>query len=384
VHQALQLASVELEASVTTPASAATAAPTAAKAGVVESDGSLYTTSGSWPAIAHLAQPTVTWAGHPGGGAWEAAADGGVFSRGSAPFYGSTGGRRLAEPIVGMASTPSGHGYWMVAADGGVFSYGDAHFYGSTGGRQLARPIVAVAPTPTGHGYWLVASDGGVFSYGDAHFYGSTGSTRLAQPIVGMASAPTGRGYWLAAADGGVFAFGAAGYAGSTPAAGTTEIAADSDGYDEVQSDGVVSEFRPGQRAVRTAIRIPASELQSTRQAAVAAKVVTVAMSEVGRPYVYGASGPSSFDCSGLTQYAYAQAGVNLPRTAAQQFAATPHVTAANLRPGDLVFFYPGITHVGVYLGNGLMVDAPHAGAEVRVESMQWFGPLMGASAPAQ
>ncbi|MDQ1502031.1 MAG: hypothetical protein QOI86_5371 [Actinomycetota bacterium] len=146
------------------------------------------------------------------------AADGGVFAYGRTPFFGSTGSIKLARPIVGMASAPTGQGYWLVASDGGVFAFGAAGFLGSTGAIKLARPIVGMAATPTGLGYWLVASDGGVFAFGDAAFLGSTGAIKLAQPIVGMAATPTGKGYWLVARDGGVFAFGDAAFAGSTGA----------------------------------------------------------------------------------------------------------------------------------------------------------------------
>jgi ribosomal protein L24E len=72
-----------------------------------------------------------------------------------------------------MAATPTGKGYWFVAADGGVFTFGDAPFYGSMGGKPLNKPIVGMAATPTGKGYWFVAADGGVFTFGDAPFYGS-------------------------------------------------------------------------------------------------------------------------------------------------------------------------------------------------------------------
>jgi len=75
-----------------------------------------------------------------------------------------------------------------VAADGGIFSYGDAPFYGSAGAIRLNQPVVGMAATPTGGGYWLVAADGGIFSYGDAPFHGSTGGLVLNKPIVGMAS----------------------------------------------------------------------------------------------------------------------------------------------------------------------------------------------------
>ena len=148
----------------------------------------------------------------------EVARDGGVFTFGGAPYYGSMGGKVLNRPIVGMAPTPDGRGYWLVASDGGIFAFGDAGFYGSTGAMALQAPIVGMAPTPDGRGYWLVAADGGIFAFGDAPYYGSMGGKVLNRPIVGMAPAPDGRGYWLVAADGGIFAFGDAGFYGSTGA----------------------------------------------------------------------------------------------------------------------------------------------------------------------
>jgi hypothetical protein len=145
-----------------------------------------------------------------------AAADGGVFAFGASSFHGSAARLRLRSPVVGMASTPSGHGYWLVAADGGVFAYGDARFFGSAGGLRLAARIVGLTPTPSGGGYWLVGADGGVFAYGDARFFGSPASLRLASPVVGIAATGSGSGYWLAGRDGGVFAYGDAGYFGNS------------------------------------------------------------------------------------------------------------------------------------------------------------------------
>ena len=110
-------------------------------------------------------------AGHPGGGYYEVAGDGGIFAWG-APFHGSTGGMHLNKPIVGMAAVPNGTGYWEVASDGGVFSFGGARFHGSTGALHLNAPVVGMTATPDGGGYWMVASDGGIFSFGDAHYYG--------------------------------------------------------------------------------------------------------------------------------------------------------------------------------------------------------------------
>ena len=179
-------------------------------------------TTARWAASPSTSRSSGMAATGDGGGYWEDATDGGIFSFGDAHFYGSMGGRPLNQPMVGMAATPDGAGYWEVAADGGIFSFGDAHFYGSMGGRPLNQPIVAMAPTPDGAGYWLVAADGGIFAFGDARFYGSTGSLDLGP--AGGGHGPHGRraGYWLVAADGGVFTFGDATFDGSaagTPAA---------------------------------------------------------------------------------------------------------------------------------------------------------------------
>jgi len=120
-----------------------------------------------------IAQPAIATPG----GYTDSAAQPVAF--GDAGFFGSMGGQTLAQPVVAMAPTPSGHGYWLVASDGGVFAFGDAGFFGSMGGRILSQPIVGIAVTPSGRGYWLVASDGGVFAFGDARFYGSMGGRIL-------------------------------------------------------------------------------------------------------------------------------------------------------------------------------------------------------------
>ncbi len=193
--------------------------------------------------------PLVGAAAAPGGGYWEVAADGGIFSFGGAAFHGSMGGIALNAPIVGMAATPDGGGYWEVAADGGIFSFGDAAFHGSMGGIALNAPIVGMAATPDGGGYWEVAADGGIFSFGDAAFHGSMGGIALNAPIVGMAATPDGGGYWEVAADGGIFSFGDAAFHGSmggialnAPIVGMA--AASGGGYWEVAADGGVFSFR--------------------------------------------------------------------------------------------------------------------------------------------
>jgi cell wall-associated NlpC family hydrolase len=102
------------------------------------------------------------------------------------------------------------------------------------------------------------------------------------------------------------------------------------------------------------------------RQAQVA---VDAALSQIGKPYSYGASGPDSYDCSGLTMWAWAQAGVSLPHNSGAQYAATTRVDRSDWEPGDLLFFGSPIHHVGMYIGNGQMVEAPYTGRSVRVVS---------------
>jgi len=94
---------------------------------------------------------------------------------------------------------------------------------------------------------------------------------------------------------------------------------------------------------------------------------VQTALAQVGKPYVYGAAGPDSFDCSGLTMYAYAAAGISLPHYTGAQFGVGRHVAQSDLQPGDLVFFGPNLGHMGMYIGNGQLVHAPHSGDVVKV-----------------
>ncbi|MGW9029521.1 NlpC/P60 family protein [Streptomyces sp. NPDC055722] len=106
-----------------------------------------------------------------------------------------------------------------------------------------------------------------------------------------------------------------------------------------------------------------------------AGSAFSAAQSQIGKPYVYGASGPNAYDCSGLTSWAYAQAGVAIPRTSeAQANAGTRIYSASDLRVGDLVFFFNDLHHVGLYAGNGQILHAPRSGTVVRYESMNTIG----------
>jgi cell wall-associated NlpC family hydrolase len=103
-------------------------------------------------------------------------------------------------------------------------------------------------------------------------------------------------------------------------------------------------------------------------------KAIAFARAQVGKPYVWGATGPDSYDCSGLTQAAWKAAGVSLPRTTWDQVDAGTTVPLSDIKPGDLVFFYDDISHVGLYIGNGMMIHAPKPGAYVREESIYYDG----------
>jgi hypothetical protein len=195
-----------------------------------------------------LNQPVVGMAWSPTGkGYWVVARDGGIFTFGDAAFYGSTGDKKLNAPILGMEATPSGKGYWLVASDGGIFTFGDAAFYGSTGDKKLNAPVVGLGTASTGKGYWLVARDGGIFTFGDATFHGSTGSLKLNEPVFDLASTSTDGGYWLVARDGGVFTFGDATFHGSSAARVASAIGLDATatdkGYWVARADGDVANF---------------------------------------------------------------------------------------------------------------------------------------------
>ncbi|MEW2549170.1 NlpC/P60 family protein [Streptomyces sp. NPDC047002] len=122
------------------------------------------------------------------------------------------------------------------------------------------------------------------------------------------------------------------------------------------------------QRADRSSSRVDLGNAVPASQRAAAA--FAAAQTRIGDPYVYGATGPSSFDCSGLMMWSYAQAGVSIPRTSQAQGAAGPHLSRDQLQVGDLVIFFGDASHVGMYAGNGQVLHAPHPGASVRYEAM--------------
>jgi cell wall-associated NlpC family hydrolase len=129
-------------------------------------------------------------------------------------------------------------------------------------------------------------------------------------------------------------------------------------------------------RASRSDRSEPAPSGPIVADSAAAQTAVDTAMAQRGKPYVWAAAGPGSFDCSGLVLFAYKAAGISLPHSSLQQSRMGSAVSRADLRPGDLVFFYSPVSHVGIYIGNGQMVHAPTSGDVVKVASIDAVGAI--------
>lgn len=127
----------------------------------------------------------------------------------------------------------------------------------------------------------------------------------------------------------------------------------------------------------RDSERLPVDVPASGRAGA----AIQYAMAQVGKSYVYGAAGPDAFDCSGLTMMAYRAAGISLPHSSSAQFSSGTRIAESALQPGDLVFYYSPISHVGIYLGNGMIVDAANPSTDVRVAPLHSM-PYVGAVRP--
>ena len=148
---------------------------------------------------------------------------------------------------------------------------------------------------------------------------------------------------------------------------------------------GAVLDYDHSPAYVSSVLVLATALEEDPRLGAVPAGALQFAAAQIGVPYRWGGTGTGGFDCSGLVQAAYRAAGVALPRVAQNQYQAGPRLAdGASVRPGDLVFFggsVDGIDHVGIYVGAGEMVDAPHTGADVRVEGASWPD-LIGATRP--
>ena len=118
---------------------------------------------------------------------------------------------------------------------------------------------------------------------------------------------------------------------------------------------------------------VPIPPAHHPRRLSLGERAVRIAERELGTPYVYGGSGPSGFDCSGLTSYVYGELGISLPHNAAAQFGYGRPVDLRHLRPGDLLFFH-GLGHVGLYIGHGRMIHAPQTGERVSIQPLSARG----------
>ncbi|MDI6908951.1 NlpC/P60 family protein [Nocardioides sp.] len=145
-------------------------------------------------------------------------------------------------------------------------------------------------------------------------------------------------------------------------------------------AESLLSDLKAEEREAilsRGSLRAPSDVPASGRAAA----AVQYALAQVGDAYVYGAAGPDAFDCSGLTMMAWAQAGVALPHSSSAQYGSGPHIASSDLQPGDLVFYYSPISHVGIYIGNGMIVHAANPSTGVAVANV-FSMPYTGAVRP--
>ncbi|MDQ1395559.1 MAG: peptidoglycan DL-endopeptidase CwlO [Acidimicrobiaceae bacterium] len=146
------------------------------------------------------------------------------------------------------------------------------------------------------------------------------------------------------------------------------------------EADAAAAASRAAQDAVAPASRsVP--RLSSPPSGHGAGDAIAEAQRQIGKPYQWGAAGPDSFDCSGLTMWAWRAGGVSLPHYTRAQYDATTHVSLSDLQPGDLVFFGSDFHHEGLYVGGGQMIEAPHSGANVRYASI-YRSDLIAASRP--
>lgn len=139
--------------------------------------------------------------------------------------------------------------------------------------------------------------------------------------------------------------------------------------------DRYIPAFKADQGAgYAAAVEAPVAEAPAPAPVqSVGEKVLEAARSAVGSPYVYGANGPSAFDCSGLTSWAYRQAGVSIPRTSQAQASAGTPVSLDALQPGDIIVYYSGASHVGIYTGHGTIIDALNSGTPVGERSLNYM-----------
>lgn len=416
-----------------------------------------------------LAAPVSGIAATPdGGGYWEVARDGGVFTFGTAHFYGAMAGKPLNKPIVALVPTATGRGYWEVGTDGGVFAFGDAvspannplpamklngpvvgaarsgaqglQLVGSDGGvfslggapslggmagRPLNKPISAIVTTQSGRGYWLIGGDGGVFNFGDAQLpaanplpgmrlngpivgaarvgaqglqlvgsdggvfslggaanYGSAGGLHLAAPVAGVAAAADGKGYWLDAADGGLFAYGpSAPFLGNAVSTGCATTPPPASGNAIVQAATTL--LNGGSGPGWPGGSIPYS--WGGGHAIAVGPSLGTCVGYSGSVTPCPARSTKGLDCSGFARMVYMIAfGRDVLGSGTTDDELRRMVKVSTPQPGDLAFFGTvgngayATHHVGVYIGNGTLINERATGNFVEKTPVSHFTDLVG------
>ncbi len=399
---------------------------------LVAADGSIYTygDAGFYGSLSNVAlsRPVVGLETTPDGdGYWLVGADGGVFAFGDAAYYGSLT-KPLTAPTVHLATSNDGRGYWLTDSAGVVTGYGDAGQFGTTnqsaGAGLLGAFVVGMAvpnvkplaDVPAGY----VALDQQAAATCPGLPWEILTAIGKVESDFGRSTLPGVSSGANAAGAAGPMQIGVGGAAGNTFSAYSHPVRADEAATPSPPGQKPPSVYNPAD-AVFAAARdlctngggkpdklnsailaynhaqwyatevetLAAQYAGSSHYGETSAPVATaiqLAVSQIGTPYVWGGSSPDNgFDCSGLVQWAYGAAGVSLPRTSEAQWADLSHIAPGTpLQAGDLVFFEPapdGPGHVGIYLGGNLMIDAPHTGANVRIDAID-MSSYVGAATP--
>ena len=383
---------------------------------LVGSDGGVYT-FGDAPfhgslGRARLASPVVGVATTTdGGGYWLVGADGGVFPYGDASFAGSAATRPSSKAaVVGIAPTFDGGGYWIAYSDGTVAAFGDAPSTNSpTPGSRTPPPVVAIvgatrlvpsdyvswtrqaAATCPGLSWTVLAAIAKVESdFGRSTLPGVQSGSNPAGAQGPMQFLPaTFAAYSQPVPTGGITPASPYDPLDSVRAAARL-LCANGGGQSDTLSQAIYAYNHANWYVAQVEALAASYQLQTAGAGSRAASLaLALARTQMGVPYRWGGETPGiGFDCSGLVQWAYSRAGILLPRTSQQQWASLPHLPVGSaLHPGDLVFFAgsdgtmtaPG--HVGIYIGDGQMIDAPYTGAVVRADTIDWTD-YVGAAPP--
>ncbi len=329
-------------------------------------------------------------------GYWLVSTTGEVVARGTThTFPPAVPGSHPATPVADLTPTADGKGYWLVSANGDVTAYGDARSYGvghdpASGPGRAVRLVAAPAGTRAKvGGYWLVSADGHVQAFGDVSSYGPGPAAKLQGQVVDMQATADGRGYWELTSLGNVYTYDDAKYYGAHPLASNTNpaeklvVGPKGGGYWIEDEDGTSWAFGTARTFVDLFLfgQPGSAPLEGLvfRPTTVGDRVAMFALSQIGKRYEYGGTGPDGYDCSGLVYRSYLTVtGRKLPRVAADQYhAGGVQVPLSQLQTGDLLFYssnparWQDVSTDAIYVGGGgtLAADVP----AVQTESVGWW-----------